>query len=229
MTIDVIIPVLNEEQSIGMVLHALADMPVRKVYVCDNGSIDRTADIAREKGAEVVNEPRKGYGSACLRGLREISKNSLPDVVVFIDGDFSDDPSEMLLLIRKLDEEKLDLVLGSRVLGNPEPGSLTSVQIFGNALATFLIRLFWGYRFTDLGPFRAIRYSSLLKLKMEDPDYGWTVEMQIKAAKYKMRCSEIPVSYRKRIGKSKVSGTMKGVLGAGSKILYIIFKTFVKG
>ena len=206
MTVDVIIPALNEEQSIGLVVKAIPDLLVRKVYVCDNGSTDRTAEIARQAGAQLLYEPRKGYGSACQRALKEMQNHPPPDVVVFLDGDFSDVPGEMFYLVNKLEEEHLDFVLGSRVLGKAEKGSLTAVQRFGNALATSLIQLFWAYRFTDLGPFRAIRYQKLLQLNMEDPDYGWTVEMQVKAAKQKMRCAEIPVSYRKRIGKSKVSG-----------------------
>lgn len=230
MTVDVIIPALNEQGSIGLVLEALPRHLIRNVYVCDNGSSDRTAEVAASHGAIVVCEPRRGYGSACLKALDAVARNdSLPNVVAFLDADFSDDPAELILLLDHLESKHLDLVVGSRVLGNADPGSLTPVQRFGNALSTLLIRWLFGYRYTDLGPFRVIRYDRLLQLNMTDPDFGWTVEMQVKAAKLKMRVGELPVRYRKRVGKSKVSGTLSGAMGAGSKILYTIFKSYVKG
>lgn len=232
MVIDVIIPALNEEASVGKVLHAIPKDLVRRIYVCDNGSTDKTAENARAAGALVCHEARRGYGSACLKGISCIltgPPDEYPEVLVFLDADFSDDPSEMSLLIDAMQSRNLDLVIGSRVLGRREEGSLTTAQRFGNALSTWLIRWLFHQAYTDLGPFRAIRWEALIKMSMEDPDYGWTVEMQVKAAKLKMKTGEVPVSYRNRIGKSKVSGTIRGVIGAGSKILYIIFKSFVKG
>ncbi|MFZ1423384.1 MAG: glycosyltransferase family 2 protein [Saprospiraceae bacterium] len=232
MIIDVIIPALNEEKSIGFVIKAIPKGFVRNIYVCDNNSTDATTVRALEAGAQVLVAGKKGYGSACQAGIQKIIANgtaNYPDILVFIDGDYSDYPEEMILLVDKMQTEGLDLVIGSRISGNLEKGALTIVQRFGNKLATYLIRIFFKYHFTDLGPFRAIRFQKLLELKMEDPNYGWTVEMQVKAAKHKFRVGEVPVSYRKRIGISKISGTFKGVIGAGSKILLIIFKSFVKG
>lgn len=232
MTIDVIIPALNEEQSIGLVLQQLPKSLIRNIYVADNGSRDRTAEIAISMGAIVVYQSRRGYGSACLKALESIDaldELDKPHAIAFLDADFSDHPEDLFLMARTLEENDADLIIGSRVLGNAEKGSLTTVQRFGNSLATRLIKLLYGYHFTDLGPFRLIRYSALKKLKMQDADYGWTVEMQVKAAICKLKTIEVPVYYKKRIGKSKVSGTLRGVLGAGSKILFIIFKTYVKG
>ncbi len=223
--IDVIIPAFNEEKSIG---HVLRDIPrplVRNVFVCNNNSTDRTAEVASENGGLVVDAPTKGYGSACLAGMNEITKlETKPDIVVFLDGDYSDYPEEIPMLIHPILDKQIDMVIGSRATGDLERGSMTPQQIFGNWLATTLIRLFYKYEFTDLGPFRAIRYSSLLDLEMNDPDFGWTVEMQVKAAKQGLACTEIPVKYRKRIGQSKVSGTVKGTILAGHKILWTIFK-----
>ena len=230
--IDVIIPVLNEEASIALVISDIPKELVRTVYVCDNGSTDKSREKAVLAGAVVLIEPDKGYGAACLKGVNHIKAKPLedhPEILIFLDGDYSDRPAEIPVLIKKLVNENLDLVIGSRVLGKSEKGSLTITQRFGNSLATCLLKLLYGYRFTDLGPFRAIRFSKLLEMKMEDRDYGWTIEMQIKAAKMKMRIGEVPVSYHKRIGKSKISGTLRGIIGAGSKILYMIFKGFVKG
>ncbi|MCC6753025.1 MAG: glycosyltransferase family 2 protein [Saprospiraceae bacterium] len=230
MTVDVVIPALNEQASVGLVLQALPHPIIRTVYVCDNGSTDRTAEMAASHGARVVSEMRRGYGSACLKALDAIARSkSPPDVVAFLDADFSDDPAELVTLLDHLEQNQLDLVIGSRVLGNADPGSLTPVQRFGNALSTLLIRWLFNYRFTDLGPFRVIRYDRLLQLNMSDPDFGWTVEMQVKAAKHQLRVGELPVRYRKRLGTSKVSGTLRGALGAGLKILYTIFKSYVKG
>ncbi|MBI4962816.1 MAG: TIGR04283 family arsenosugar biosynthesis glycosyltransferase [Desulfomonile tiedjei] len=223
--IAVIIPALNEERSIGKVISAIPAW-VDEVIVGDNGSTDRTAAVARGHGARVVYEPRRGYGSACLTALAELNN---PDVVVFIDGDSSDHPEEMSLLVDPIISNEADLVIGSRTLGQREKGALPLLARFGNWLACFLIRLFWGARFTDLGPFRAIRHSALQRLDMRDPDYGWTVEMQIKAARDGLRFMEVPVSYRRRIGKSKVSGTLRGVVGAGTKILGTIFLAALGG
>ena len=223
--IDVIIPAHNEEQSIGHVLDDIPSEFVRHVIVCNNGSTDTTSAVAQKHGAKVVDAPITGYGNACLKGMEFIAEqDTKPDIVIFLDGDYSDYPEEMIDLIKKMDDDDLDLVIGSRNIGKMEPGSMKPQQIFGNWLATNLIRLFYKYDFTDLGPFRAIRYSSLLKINMQDKTYGWTVEMQVKAAKLGMKCGEIPVSYRQRIGTSKVSGTIKGTILAGHKILWTIFK-----
>lgn len=232
MTIDVIIPALNEEQSIGFVLEDLPKHLIRTVYVTDNGSSDRTVEIALAKGATVLHQARRGYGAACLKALDSIASLPIglkPDAVAFLDADYSDNPKELILLAEKLEESQVDLVIGSRVLGTAQKGALTTVQKFGNRLSTWLIERLFGYHFTDLGPFRIIRYEALLKLNMKDLDYGWTVEMQVKAAIHKLKTAELPVNYKKRIGKSKVSGTIRGIFGAGSKILFIIFKTYVKG
>ena len=206
----------------------MSDIPkelVRNVYVCNNASTDDTAKVATAHHAIVLNEPKPGYGNACLRGMTEIkSQDEPPDVVVFVDGDFSDYPEEMTKLLDPIINDGMELVIGSRALGNMEKGSMTPQQLFGNWLATTLIRMIYKYNFTDLGPFRAVNYQSLLQLDMQDMTYGWTVEMQVKAAKMGMKCTEIPVKYRKRIGISKISGTVKGTLLAGHKILWTIFK-----
>lgn len=223
--LDVIIPAYNEEDSIGKVVEDLPKERVNRVIVCNNGSKDNTVKRALEAGAIVVNEPRSGYGSACLAGMKYIAEQGpTPDIIVFIDGDYSDYPQQLTALISPIIDDGFDLVIGSRVLGKMESGSMTPAQIFGNCLATNLIRLIYKYEFTDLGPFRAIRYDSLLNLNMTDPDFGWTVEMQVRAAKLGLRCTEVPVDYRKRIGKSKVSGTLRGTILAGHKILWTIFK-----
>jgi glycosyltransferase involved in cell wall biosynthesis len=216
--IAVVIPALDEERAIGRVL---ADVPawVDRVIVADNGSADRTADIARAAGAEVVREPEPGYGAACLAGLARIGN---ADIVVFLDGDYSDHPEEMAALVDPIAVGAVDMVIGSRVLGVREKGALTPQQRFGNWLATRLIRMIWGIRYSDLGPFRAVRATSLAQLAMSDRTYGWTVEMQIKAAVHGLRSTEIPVRYRRRIGVSKISGTIKGTIKAGWKILSII-------
>ena len=218
MIVDALIPALDEAGAIGLVIDAIPRPLVRRVVVCDNGSIDGTAEVARSRGATVVHEPRRGYGAACLRGLAAIAADP-PDVVLFLDGDLSDDPAEAIRIVAPIEEGRADLVIGSRTLGRPERGALTPQARFGNWLATRLLRALYGVRFTDLGPFRAIRYRALLALEMRDRDFGWTVEMQIKAARAGIRADEVPVSYRKRIGRSKISGTVGGTVRAGVKIL----------
>lgn len=223
--IDVVIPAYNEEASISLVLNDIPDTLVREVIVCNNASTDRTRDMAMQSGATVLDQPKKGYGSACLKGLEYIAQKDVkPDIVVFLDADYSDHPEEMVDILRPIIEYDQDMVIGSRALGKMEEGAMMPQQIFGNWLATNLIKLIYKYHFTDLGPFRAIRYNRLCDLEMKDPDFGWTVEMQVKAAKQGLRCTEVPVSYRKRIGISKVSGTIRGTILAGHKILWTIFK-----
>lgn len=225
--IDVIIPAYNEEESIGLVV---ADIPkewVREVIVCNNASTDQTKAVAEAGGATVLDQPQKGYGSACLKGIAYVKskpETEQPDIIVFLDGDYSDHPEELPNLVQPIVENDVDLVIGSRALGNMESGAMMPQQVFGNWLATSLIRLFYRYEFTDLGPFRAIKWKQLLAINMEDPDFGWTVEMQVKAAKFKLRCTEVPVTYRRRVGVSKVSGTIRGTILAGHKILWTIFK-----
>jgi glycosyltransferase involved in cell wall biosynthesis len=218
-TVGVIIPALNEEAALPVVLSGIPRW-VARVIVADNGSTDATAAVARAHGAHVVHVPQRGYGRACLAAIAALPADI--DVVVFIDGDASDAPGEMAALLAPLADGAADFVIGSRALGERERGSLTPQQIFGNALACLLMRLIWGARFTDLGPFRAIRRSTLQQLQMADENYGWTVEMQIKAAQHGVASTEVPVSYKRRIGVSKVSGTVRGVIGAGTKILYVI-------
>ena len=225
--IDVIIPAYNEEESIGKVLRDIPKNLVREIIVCDNASSDRTAEVAAQNGATVLLQEKKGYGSACLKGIEYLTQkplNQQADIVVFLDGDYSDHPEEMYSLVQPIIEKDMDLVIGSRALGQLEKGAMMPQQIFGNWLATNLIKLFYKYSFTDLGPFRAIKFQKLLDIEMNDPDFGWTVEMQVKAAKYQLKCSEVPVTYRKRIGVSKVSGTIRGTILAGHKILWTIFK-----
>jgi glycosyltransferase involved in cell wall biosynthesis len=219
--IAVIIPALNEEASLPKVL---ADIPgdlVEEVVVVDNCSSDRTAEVAKAGGATVLAEPRRGYGSACLRGITYL-KVKIPDIVVFLDGDYSDHPEEMAAVVRPIVREDYDLVIGSRTKGQAEKGALLPQARFGNALATSLVRFLYGFTYSDLGPFRAVRFDKLLVLGMVDRDYGWTVEMQIKAIKCGLKITEVPVRYRKRIGKSKVTGTWKGTVLAGYKILWTV-------
>ncbi len=221
--ISVIIPAFNEEKSIGKVVSDIPRDLVANVIVVNNNSTDNTVKVASEAGAIVMDEPRKGYGWACLKGI-EKSKELGTEIVVFLDGDYSDYPEEIIDVVRPILEEDHDMVIGSRVLGKREKGSLTPQQVFGNWLATRLMRIFYRARFSDLGPFRAIKADALEKLKMSDKTYGWTIEMQIKAAKHKMKFCEVPVKYRKRIGVSKVSGTVKGTILAGIKIIFAVFK-----
>jgi glycosyltransferase involved in cell wall biosynthesis len=227
--IKVIIPAYNEEKAIANVIKEIPSI-VDEIIVISNNSTDNTEQEARNTGATVLSEKRKGYGYACLKGLDYISKLELkPDIVVFIDGDYSDYPEELAQLIAPIINENIDFVIGARVAELREKGSMTPQQVFGNALATFLMKLFFNAKFTDLGPFRAIKYSTLLDLEMGDKTYGWTVEMQLKVLKQKMSYVEIPVRYKNRIGVSKVSGTLKGTVMAGIKIIsWIIKYTFKK-
>lgn len=223
----VIIPAMNEAKAIGKVLDALPKECVQMVVVVDNGSTDNTGEVAQAHGAHVVRENRPGYGQACLTGIATVEalpEAEKPEIIAFIDGDFSDLPSELPLLLEPIQSGRADMVIGSRVLGNCERGSLTPAQVFGNWLSTRLVRWLYNVTYTDLGPFRTIRLTSLRQLKMQDTNYGWTVEMQIKAAKLGLKTCEIPVTYRKRIGKSKISGTIKGTILAGTKILWKIYE-----
>ena len=221
--IYVIIPALNEEKAISKVIE---DIPwvVDEVIVINNGSTDLTSEVAREAGATVLEESRAGYGYACLKGIAYLKdKKNDGDIIVFLDGDYSDYPGELTNLIAPIEKGDYDLVIGTR--NNPllQKGALTPQQRFGNALATRLMALFYGGKYTDLGPFRAISFEALGRLKMQDKTYGWTVEMQLKALKHRLRYTEVPVNYRPRIGDSKVSGTLKGTIMAGYKILGWIF------
>jgi len=226
-SVDVIIPALDEEASLPLVLGDLP--PVRNVYVVNNGSVDATAEVALKLGATVVAEPEKGYGAACLKGIDAIQKQSqigipLPEAVAFVDADYSDHPEKLVDLIAPIFEDRADLVLGSRILGDREPGAMPPQSVYGNQFACFLMRILFGVCYTDLGPFRAIRFRDLCALDMSDTNFGWTIEMQIKAARSKLRILEIPVPYRKRVGRSKISGTVSGTIKAGYKILATIAK-----
>jgi glycosyltransferase involved in cell wall biosynthesis len=220
--VALIIPALDEESAIGPLLDGVDRKIVRQVIVGDNGSRDNTADVARSRGATVVHVAERGYGAACAGALTQIADDI--DVVLFMDADGSDDPAEIPLLLAPIERGEADLVIGSRSLGVIERGALTPQQRFGNWLATRLITLLYRHRYTDLGPFRAIRRELLDRIAMRDRRYGWTVEMQIRALQLKARVAEVPVTYRKRIGKSKISGTVTGVLKAGWWIVYTIFK-----
>ncbi|MBU6340342.1 MAG: glycosyltransferase family 2 protein [Bacteroidetes bacterium] len=228
--IDVIIPVYNESEALPRVLAQLPKNLLRNIIVCNNGSTDNSAELARACGALVVDEPAKGYGNACLAGMAYLEKQGIleqPDVVVFLDGDYSDYPEELPNVVAPILNDGQDLVIGSRLKGGLEPGAMTVPQRFGNWLAPLLIRLFFNYRFSDLGPFRAIRWQALQAMQMKDRNYGWTVEMQVKAAILGLKCTEVPVRYRKRGGgKSKVSGTIKGSVLAGWKIIGTIFRLY---
>jgi len=220
----VIIPAHNEENSIEKVIKAIPSF-VSEIVVISNQSTDRTAQVARKAGATVFEEVKKGYGYACLKGIDYFSnQTNPPGIIVFLDGDYSDYPEELPDVIAPIVEKDMDMVIGSRALGKREKGSMLPQQIFGNWLATTLMRIFFGARFTDLGPFRAIKLPVLLNMKMQDKTYGWTVEMQLKAAKSNIRFTEVPVRYRQRIGKSKVTGTIRGTIMAGIKIIFTIFK-----
>lgn len=223
--IDVIIPAYNEEGSIGLVVRDIPKSLVREIVVVNNASSDNTREVAAKAGATVIDQPKMGYGNACLKGLAYIKdKPDAPDIVVFLDGDYSDYPEQMKDLVKPILNDECDMVIGSRALGDKEGGAMMPQQIFGNWLATTLMKLFYKVSYTDLGPFRAIKYQSLLGLGMQDTNYGWTVEMQVKAAKQNLKFTEVPVDYKKRIGVSKVTGTLKGTFMAGYKILLTIFK-----
>jgi glycosyltransferase involved in cell wall biosynthesis len=231
--IYVVIPAWNEEGSIGRVIDDIPKNWIRadRIIVADNNSTDYTADVARKFGATVVPAKRQGYGSACLAGLAYIESlpvDQQPEVVVFIDADYSDHPKQLPQLVEPIARGEADFVIGSRMLKPQPPGALLPQAIFGNKLACFLMRLLFGVRYTDLGPFRAIRWDKLRALQMEDENFGWTVEMQIKAARAKLRITEVPVDYRPRIGHSKITGTLSGTLRAGYKILFTIFRYGVR-
>ncbi|WP_339896392.1 glycosyltransferase family 2 protein [uncultured Algibacter sp.] len=222
--IKVIIPAYNEADSI---VHVINDIPntVDEVIVVSNNSTDNTEANAKKAGATALNETNKGYGYACLKGMHHIAnQNEKPDIIVFLDGDYSDYPEELTKIVAPIINDNIDFVIGAREKRLREKGSMTVPQIFGNWLATTLMTVLFRAKFTDLGPFRAIKYNKLLALNMEDKTYGWTVEMQLKALKQKLTYTEVPVNYRNRIGVSKVSGTLKGAIFAGVKILGWIFK-----
>ncbi len=221
----VIIPALNEENSIAQVIGEIPEW-VDRVLVADNGSTDRTAEVALSVGGEVVDAPERGYGSACLAGIAEAGEGT--DILIFVDGDLADYPDRMATLVDPIVHQQVEMVIGSRVLGGAEPGALTVAQRFGNSFACFLIRLFWGVRHTDLGPFRAITREALERLDMQDRNFGWTVEMQVKAAQYGMKVVEVPVPYRRRIGVSKISGTIRGTVAAGTKIIWVILRSAIQ-
>lgn len=223
--IDVVIPALDEEESLPLVLEDLPDSWLREVVVVDNGSTDDTPGVVRRSDATLVREPRKGYGSACLKGLSYIADNP-PDIVVFLDADHSDFPGELPRVAAPILAGDADLCIGSRTVGARQHGALLPQARFGNRLACQLLDILYDYRFTDLGPFRAVRWEVLQDLDMADPDFGWTVEMQVKAAKQGVRAVEVPVSYRKRIGVSKVTGTIEGTIMASYKILWTIFAEY---
>jgi len=226
-TVTVIIPALNEEESLPLVLNDLPD--VGQVIVVDNGSRDATADVASRQGANVVREPQRGYGAACLRGLAAVREtveegHPAPQITAFVDADYSDHPDLLPQLVAPILDGRSDFVLGSRLLGEREPGAMPPQSVYGNRFACLLMRVLFRARYTDLGPFRAISYARLCELGMSDQDFGWTIEMQIKAVRAEFRIQEIPVPYRRRVGTSKISGTLGGTIKAGSKILYTIAK-----
>lgn len=216
-----VIPALDEESALPHVLRDIPRPPVRRIVVADNGSTDRTATVAIEHGAEVVQESERGYGAACLKALAHLTDDP-PDIVVFLDGDYSDHPTELPSVVQPILFDQAEMVIGSRATGVAERGALSPQQRVGNAIACSALRLLYGVEYSDLGPFRAIRWDTLQALGMQDRNYGWTVEMQIRAAQHGVRYAEVPVSYRPRIGVSKVSGTVRGSLSAGAKILWLL-------
>lgn len=227
--IDVVIPAYNEENAIAKVIAEIPRDKVRHIVVCNNGSTDNTKAVAKSAGAIVVNEPTPGYGRACLKGMAYLEAlDTQPDILVYIDGDYSDYPEQLPLLTDPIEHHDADLVIGSRARGDRQRGSMTIPQILGNWIATNMIRWIYGLRFTDLGPFRAVRWTSLMAMQMQDKTYGWTCEMQVKAAKMRLSSVEIPVNYRQRIGVSKVSGTLKGATLAAYKIITTILIYTIK-
>ena len=216
-----VIPALDEESALPHVLRDIPRPPVRRIVVADNGSTDRTASVAIEHGAEVVQESERGYGAACLKALAHLTDDP-PDIVVFLDGDYSDHPTELPSVVQPILFDQAEMVIGSRATGVAERGALSPQQRVGNAIACSALRLLYGVEYSDRGPFRAIRWDTLQALGMQDRNYGWTVEMQIRAAQHGVRYAEVPVSYRPRIGVSKVSGTVRGSLSAGAKILWLL-------
>ncbi len=223
-SIDVVIPAYNEEQSLPLVLADIPRPPVRRIVVANNRSTDTTAEVATAGGAEVVEAPIAGYGSACLAALAHLRASGPPEIVVFLDGDYSDHPEELPDLVAPILSGRADAVIGSRTLGQRERGALLPQARMGNLVACTLIRLLYSHRYTDLGPFRAIRWSAFERLAMRDTNFGWTAELQVKALRHDMTVVEVPVSYRKRVGVSKITGTLKGTLLAGYKILLTVFR-----
>ena len=224
MQVDIIIPAFNEQNSIGSVIHDIPKDLVRDIIVVDNNSNDETSINAKNAGATVLQEKRQGYGFACLKGIEYATQKQVkPDVIVFLDADYSDFPEEISLLLNKI-WNGADMVIGNRVKSKREKGSMMPQQIFGNWIACNLMKIMYGYRYRDLGPFRAIKFDKLTEIGMKDQTYGWTVEMQVKALKHKFNIEQVELSYRKRIGISKVSGTIKGSIMAGYKIITTIFK-----
>lgn len=221
MRVIVIIPAFNEARSIGLVVNDLPRDLIEEVVVVNNASTDETEANARKAGATVVRENRRGYGWACLKGI-EYAQSKKPDVIVFLDGDYSDHPEEIVSLLEPIQRNEADFVIGSRMTGHKEPGAMLPQALMGNRLACWLMWVFWRGHFTDLGPFRAIRFKHLIALGMEDTTYGWTIEMQIKVLKAGYSYMEVPVSYRKRVGVSKITGTISGTLKASYKILWTI-------
>lgn len=225
MIIDVVIPAYNEEESIPLVLADIDKDLIRNVVVVNNNSTDQTVEAALRGGAIVIDESHQGYGAACLRGIKFVNESEPPaDIIVFMDADYSDYGEEIEQLVKPLIEGEVEFTLGSRALGDREKGAMMPQQLFGNWLATSLLRLFYGVRFSDLGPFRAIKTTTLNSLEMKDQDFGWTVEMQIKIAKQKIKYKEFPARYRRRVGVSKITGTLKGTILAGYKIIYTLIK-----
>ncbi len=222
--ITVVIPAFNEQESLPKVLSDIPKGIADEIIVVDNNSTDETASVATRCGAKVVREERAGYGAACLRGISEIKHT---DILVILDGDYSDYPQQMSQILDPIVKQEADFVLGSRVLGNRQKGALMPQAYWGNKLSVFLIKLFFGFSFTDMGPFRAIRFQSLKELNMRDANFGWNVEMQVKAIKRGLKIREVPVDYRVRIGSSKISGTIRGTILAGTKILFTIFKYII--
>jgi glycosyltransferase involved in cell wall biosynthesis len=225
--VTVIIPALNEEEALAKILQDIPREIVTETVVVDNGSTDKTGVVAKNSGARVIFEPKRGYGNACLAGLRFIGK-SPPDVVVFMDGDYSDDPREIEKLLNPIVNEDFDLVIGSRILGSRENGALPVYSIFANKLFAKLVQLLYGQSLTDIGSFKAIKYRSLMALKMEDDGYGFPIELVVKSSKKRLKIKEVPLSFRKRIGTSKVTGNLFASMKAGLKIFYVIFKYSLK-